>query len=298
MKLRAALVSVLISVVLPLAGAQTAIRSANVTYTTVDYPGAGFSGATGINSAGVIVGGYGTINNGENGHGFMYDGATFTSIDYPGAYLTSASGINDAGVISGSANFEGGLIIHGFTYDGTTFTTFNVPGSYQTIAWGLNNLGQLACEAGDFGSATRAYEMVNGKFKLLHLQSKASLQGASAINNVGQIAAFASDALDYYGWVYKSGQVKSLVVPGSSPMSTEAHGINDKGIVVGWYFVETGALGFAYSNGKYVSLAVPGATETYASGINNAGQIVGGYELPDFSQHGFVTSPLSAEDFQ
>jgi probable HAF family extracellular repeat protein len=40
----------------------------------------------------------------------------------------------------------------------------------------------------------------------------------------------------------------------------------------------------------YTSIDVPGAVETGASSINNLGQIVGGYLLPDGSRHGFLYS--------
>ncbi|HEY6945583.1 MAG TPA: hypothetical protein VI431_10630 [Candidatus Acidoferrum sp.] len=40
----------------------------------------------------------------------------------------------------------------------------------------------------------------------------------------------------------------------------------------------------------YTSIDFPGAVETGAAGINNLGQIVGGYALPDGSRHGFLYS--------
>lgn len=40
----------------------------------------------------------------------------------------------------------------------------------------------------------------------------------------------------------------------------------------------------------YQTIDFPGATSTLALGINNSGQIVGGYQLPDGSRHGFLYS--------
>ncbi len=40
----------------------------------------------------------------------------------------------------------------------------------------------------------------------------------------------------------------------------------------------------------YTTIDFPGAVETGAAGINNLGQIVGGYALPDGSRHGFLYS--------
>lgn len=56
------------------------------------------------------------------------------------------------------------------------------------------------------------------------------------------------------------------------------------------------ALGFipaktARAQGRtYTTIDFPGAIETGAAGINNLGQIVGGYVLPDGSRHGFLYS--------
>ena len=45
--------------------------------------------------------------------------------------------------------------------------------------------------------------------------------------------------------------------------------------------------GFLYSGGKFTSITVPGASDTWAYGINNSGQIVGSY---DGDSHGFLLS--------
>jgi probable HAF family extracellular repeat protein len=49
-----------------------------------------------------------------------------------------------------------------------------------------------------------------------------------------------------------------------------------------------------------MSFDFPGAVNTYALGINNAGQIVGAYDYNtlDHAQHGFVTSPIAPADFE
>jgi len=56
--------------------------------------------------------------------------------------------------------------------------------------------------------------------------------------------------------------------------------------------------GFAVMKGKYVSFGYPGAAGTLPSGINASGQIVGSYTFDFSTYHGFVTSPITAEDFQ
>jgi probable HAF family extracellular repeat protein len=80
------------------------------TFTSIDVPGAAFTGANGINDAGLIVGGF-EDHTGRD-HGFLKSGSSFTSIDVPGADFTEASGINDAGLIVG--DFRDSRGHHGF----------------------------------------------------------------------------------------------------------------------------------------------------------------------------------------
>jgi len=299
---RAHLLATLLVLIVSGLAARAQTRTASVAFTTVDYPGAGFSGVSGINSFGDMVGSYGTINNGFDGHGFLYSNGTFTSIDYPGAFITAASGINDSGLIAGQVEFEGGLVSHGFLYDGQNFTLFDYPGQPQTAALSLNNSGTVVGAAGDFGAVVHAFKMQNGVFQGVDPPISASFKEGKGINNFDEIAILAQlgKGNSNYGFVLHNGKFQPIIFPGAAGF-TEALGINDNRIVVGWYFVtgqNGGAFGFAYQNGRYVSLAFPGAIDTYAGGINNAGQIVGAYVLPDSSTHGFVTSPITDADFQ
>jgi hypothetical protein len=295
------LVTVLVLAVANVA-AQAQIKTASVAFTTVDFPGAGYSNVMGINSAGDMVGNYGTINNGFDGHAFLYSNGAFTSIDYPGAFMTGTGGINDSGLIVGTVEFQGGLVSHGYFYDGENFTLFDHPGQPQTYASSLNNEGTVVGSAGVAGAVIHAYVMQNGVFRGLDPSIPALVKGAAGINNFDEVAIFAADGKgnNEYGFVMHNGKFQPIVFPGAAGF-TQALGINDNRVVVGWYFVtgqNGGAFGFAYQNGRYVSLAFPGAIDTYAGGINNAGQIVGEYVLPDFTQHGFVTSPITDADFQ
>src|SRR5437773_12498902 len=76
------------------------LASAQLTYTSIDVPGAGYTSVQGINTAGDMVGYYGNTSNGPF-HGFLLRGGNFTFFDYPGAGSTVASKINDSGLIVG-----------------------------------------------------------------------------------------------------------------------------------------------------------------------------------------------------
>jgi probable HAF family extracellular repeat protein len=56
---------------------------------------------------------------------------------------------------------------------------------------------------------------------------------------------------------------------------------------VGVYRDAAGTHGFLLDNGMYTTLDMPGSTNTVATGINDAGQIVGSY-VDANGQHGFL----------
>src|SRR6185312_14141694 len=75
----------------------------------------------------------------------------------------------------------------------------------------------------------------------------------------------------------------------SANVGTVARSINDLGQVVGSYDsgnqLNHSVHGFLFSDGVYTTIDVPDATMTVATGINNAGEIVG-YYSPDAGQGG------------
>src|ERR1700720_1372581 len=81
-------------------------QTLSFTFTTIDYPGAAFTFAAGINNSARIVGAY-NLNTPEEGHllegahGFSDSGGAFTTIDFPSATTTTPHKINDSGQIVG-----------------------------------------------------------------------------------------------------------------------------------------------------------------------------------------------------
>src|SRR5438445_13255716 len=96
--------------------------TAQLTITTIDVPGAHYTGAWGINSAGDMVGNYGQDTNLDS-HGFLYSRRAFNYFYYPGQTVTVPLGINDSGLIAGSA---GRNPVVGSLYDVITFTTLKL----------------------------------------------------------------------------------------------------------------------------------------------------------------------------
>jgi uncharacterized membrane protein len=277
----------------PLIHAQPAqiVREVQLTFTTIDVPGAMITNILGINTAGNMTGDYGETMNAP-ARGFSFVDGNFTLFDYPGGNDTVPVGINDSGVISGSAFVRNYTAIVSFLYDGISFTTIRAPGKTVTLANGINNAGDIV---GGYGSlaTTKGFVRIGTRFKTISPPGEYINVFGNGINNFGQIVGTGDDT----GFFYSHGKFNKIAVPGAS--TTKPLGINDSRIIVGWY-VTSGCLpcGFALKNGRYMSINYPGAMFTGALGINSAGQIVGFYSLDGMTIHGFVTSPITAADFE
>jgi hypothetical protein len=269
--------------------AQVTPTPANITFTTIDVPGAHYTGVWGINKTGDMVGNYGQDTNADS-HGFLYGNGAFTYFDYPGESKTVPTGINDSGLIAGHA---GDSSVVGFLYDGTSFTSIQHGTDSATFVIGINNAGDVVGGTGTI-FATKGFKMRDGKFKRLNVPGEFIYIYGTGINNLGKIVGWTDDD----GFVCRLGSCQLIDFPGA--IKTEAWGINDSGIIVGWY--EKGPPyaihGFASKNGRYISFDYPGAGATAATGINSSGQIVGEYTSDFSAYHGFVTSPISAGHFE
>jgi probable HAF family extracellular repeat protein len=234
------------------------------------------SAGLGINSQGVVVGQ--SAVDSLRFHAFLYqdgmmtDLAALAGLD-PRAN-SAAYGINDAGEAVGFAFFGNGEE-HAFFWDGTNpaqdLGTF---GGSISFAYGVNSSGQVVGTAdfpGDEGRDAFLWDNTNG-LQDLHLPGS-----ANAINDAGQIVGFSGHA-----FLYSDGQVTDLGTLPGFRFGSAAAAINNSGQIVGE------ALGgdilhdhaFVYADGTMTDLndLIPpdtALTMVQATGINDAGQIVG-----------------------
>ena len=115
----------------------------------------------------------------------------------------------------------------------------------------------------------RAFVYANGQRRDLQAPEGSS-SCASAVNNAGLIAG----TIDGEITIWESGNPRRLGVKGN------AAAMNEAGVIVGSINVDPGVTGasraFMYANGAFTDLgSLDGASSSWASAINNRGQIVG-----------------------
>jgi len=168
------------------------------------------------------------------------------------------------------------------------FTPIEVPGAIQTFAGGINSLGQIVGGYALPDGTRHGFLDVGGSFTSFDDPNATVGTEGSDINTSGQIAGsynFTDPDHPFegaHGFLLNGGIFTAIDFPAAGVTSTTPNGINDSGDVVGVYRQSSPGNGFLFSGGVYTTVNVPSpACCTHANGINNAGQIVGQFKVPD-----------------
>lgn len=236
------------------------------TVTVIDYPGAVWSDAVGINDGGQIVGAYSLTDAGgtKNVTGFLLSGGVFTSIVFSGAGHTQCRGINSTGDIAGYYTVNNAdnndVNRHGFVLHAGVFTTIDHPGAKYTEAWRVNDNGQvLGRYIGPDGNF-HLYLLANGVF--------------TSIDYPGALQT-APGEFSHLGGLNNNGDIVSdFCTSGKCTLNTvgEIHG-------------------FLLSGGGFAAFDPPASVATVAFGLNDLGVIVGAYQDSSFRVHGYLRTP-------
>jgi probable HAF family extracellular repeat protein len=177
----------------------------------------------------------------------------FAPIGPPGSTTNQAYGINDSGEIVGeTTSLTTPFATTAFLYSNGTYSLLSYPGAYATYGYGINNLGQVV---GQYG------------------------------NPSGNLNAF----------LYSGGNNFTTINPPqtspANPLFAEGSTINNKGQAL---VIAQNASGnydnYVYSNGQFTPLTALSSfgNPVYASGINDAGTIVGYSTDSNQVMHGFI----------
>lgn len=226
---------------------------------------------------------------------------TFKSANFAGDTFTQLLGINNAGTIAGyhGAGTTPQNPNKGFTLTlPSSFTNENFPGSAQTQVVAINNLGNTGGFYVDNAGTTHGFLDTKGKFSTVDAPHTAFNQ-ILGLNDSGVAAGYSST--DPAGQVHQMAYIENhgkftyltnLFPQGTG--NTQASGINDSKMVVGFYVDANGNNhGFEVNESnpktaKLTTIDFPGATSTQVLGINNKGQLSGVYTDAANKMHGFV----------
>jgi|HubBroStandDraft_6_1064221.scaffolds.fasta_scaffold26989_3 uncharacterized membrane protein len=189
---------------------------------------------------------------------------TFTKASVPGAMATSPGGINNAGMSVGLYTDSAG-VQHGYILKGTKVTTLDDPKAKAGTTAGsniqYNSTGVVGAYTNTAGVGV-GFLYKSGKYTDIPGPKGNKGASANAINDTGAIVGNYTDSAGViHGFLLKGGKYTTLTVPGG--LGTVATGINNKGTIVAYYFVNsTGTLGsvMTTNNGKtFKKINVPGA---------------------------------------
>jgi hypothetical protein len=276
------------------------LRKTNTTYIAVDVPGAVQTVVSAINSSDAVVGSYYATN---TTNGFLRDkSGNYTPIAYPGAYSTNPTGINGTGVVVGFASVTGQAGVVAFLWDAQNgFTTFAVPwaNANSTIPLAINGAGSVTgFYSGKYLYTHGFVRNRNGTVAPFDGTSDEPTQTESlAINASGQTTGwtFSDDSGETPGFLRDPDGTITFVGLAASPGNAGA-AINDKGVVVGYYFSDGGGNGSFEqdASGNIINLGTElpfTNTANNAVGINSVGTIIGNYTDANGAVHGWLKIP-------
>lgn len=277
-------------------------QASSSTLITIDFPGAIFTLASGVNASGEVVGNYALPgDNAPCGHGFLLQKGIFTSIDVPGSICTVTIDINSTGSIVGFY-FDSQFAGHGFLLRDGTFSTVDFPGAASTLASGINERGEIAgfyCPNSNFCGfplppTAHGFVLRGGVFTSFDPPGSIFTNGGR-INSDGEIAGYyqSADGQTHVFLRTRENTFRTFDPPGPCPFfKTSTPGINAQGHIVGMYMGTDGRLhGFLLGAGGFSTIDVPGSINNANFQINATGQIVGIYQTADGMFHGFLLSP-------
>jgi len=194
-----------------------------------------------------------------------------------GGGASRAWGINDRDQVVGESETADGRT-HAFLWSNGQMTDLGTLGGPFSRAADINNRGQVVGTSMTAAGDSHAFLWENGVMHDLGAMA-GTMSSATAINNQGQIVGSYQGPGMFdlpFGFVWRNGQWSDL---GSLPggCCTDPRDINDTGQIAGLGYTALGQQrAVRWQAGVLTNLGTLGGGSSYASGINNRGQVVGG----------------------
>lgn len=233
--------------------------------------GGGSSYAADINTSGQVAG-QATLANGDT-HAVLWQAGTAIDLGTLGGSYSYATGINASGQVVGYAALPADSAYHAFVVTPVDSDNNGTPDTWYRDA-DLNGSNDLMRDLGTLGG---------------------SYSSADGINDSGQVVGWAYDALEIqHAFLWNSGAMTDLAtLPGDTGSTATA--INSGGSVAGCSWTQTVDPAFLWTpdqtqgtTGTMTSLGTLGGMNSFAYGLNDAGQVVGAADTGYGSQHAFL----------
>ena len=199
---------------------------------------------------------------------------TYTVTDLGTLHAGSARvhGVNNSGQAVGASGHPHGADTHAFFWQkqGGIRDLGTLPGGDYSAAYAINDSG-VVVGTSNTSITTHAFSWTTAKgLSDLGTLPGANASSALAINNHGQIAGSSGG----HAALWSGGAIQDLGTLGGA--TSEAHGINESGDIVGESDTSSGPHAFLWKDGTMQDLGVlPGDTSSRADHVNDRGMVVG-----------------------
>jgi probable HAF family extracellular repeat protein len=202
---------------------------------------------------------------------------TYTVIDLGTLRAGSARihGINESGQAVGASGHPHGADTHAFFWQkqGGIRDLGTLPGGDYSSAFAINDSG-IVVGTSNTSTSMHAFSWTTTQgLSDLGTLPGANASSALAINNPGQIAGSSGG----HAALWSGGSIQDLGTLGGA--TSEAHGINNLGVIVGVSDTSSGPHAFLWQNGAMQDLGLlSGDMSSRADHINDSGTVVGASE--------------------